>query len=321
MENKLPDWDDLHVLLEVHRGGSFLAAGLKLGLSTSTVARRIGALEKDLGRALVHRTSQGAWLEKEALELIALADHFEQSLRAHRRDGGGGSPYAGRIRISLPDGFLTGAAEAAPRFRRLHPETLIEVISELRFVDLSSREADIGVRGGRSSSPVLVDKPLGEVVSGLYASEDYLSRSLPKRFLGADDYRGQDFVVEDETPRGQGPSQWLSQRGASRFPFRSNSMEARLHAAKGGMGLVMLGIGSEKQHPELKRVRLETPLPSLRFYLTMHKDLRKVPRIREFAKTFESVFAEYLVAQADAEASRPKRLRPRTRKHAVGKGS
>ncbi|MBN8231504.1 LysR family transcriptional regulator [Corallococcus macrosporus] len=152
MENKTPAWDDLRVLLEVHRAGSFLAAGLRLGLSTSTVARRIGALEKDLGRPLVHRTSQGVWLEKEALELIALAEHFEQALRAHRRDEGGSSPYAGRIRISLPDGFLTGAAEAATRFRRLHPETLIEVISELRFVDLSSREADIGVRGGRCSS-------------------------------------------------------------------------------------------------------------------------------------------------------------------------
>ncbi|WP_223634981.1 LysR family transcriptional regulator [Corallococcus sp. EGB] len=314
MENKLPAWDDLRVLLEVHRGGSFLAAGLQLGLSTSTVARRIGALEKDLGRALVHRTSQGAWLEKEALELIVLAEQFEQSLRAHRRDGGGGSPYAGRIRISLPDGFLVGAAEAATRFRRRHPETLIEVISELRFVDLASREADIGVRGGRSSSPVLIDKPLGEVMSGLYASEDYLKRFVPKRLLGADDYAGQDFIVEDETPRGQGPAQWLIQRGASRFPFRSNSMEARLHAAKGGMGLVMLGVGAEREHPELLRVGLETPLPSLRFYLTMHKDLRKVPRIRKFAKTFEAVFAEYLAAQSEAEAtSRPRAPRARRR--------
>lgn len=312
MENKLPAWDDLRVLLEVHRGGSFLAAGLQLGLSTSTVARRIGALEKDLGRALVHRTSQGAGLEEEALELIALAERFEQSLRAHRRDEGGRSPYAGRIRVSLPDGFLVGAAEAATRFRRLHPETQVEVISELRFVDLSSREADIGVRGGRSSSPVLIDKPLGDVASGLYSSEDYLSRSLPKRFLGTDDYREQDFVVEDETPRGQGPSRWLIQRGASRFPFRSNSMEARLHAAKGGMGLVMLGIGAGKQHPELVPVRLETPLPSLRFYLTMHKDLRKVPRIREFAKTLEAVFSEYLDAQAEALSS-PKRPRRRMR--------
>nr|WP_242589352.1 LysR substrate-binding domain-containing protein [Corallococcus macrosporus] len=155
---------------------------------------------------------------------------------------------------------------------------------------------------------------MGDVVSGLYASEDYLQRFLPKRFLGADDYREQDFVVEDETPRGKGPSQWLIQRGATRFPFRSNSHEARLHAAKGGMGLVLLGVGAEKAHPELSRVRLETPLPSLRFYLTMHKDLRKVPRIRAFAATFEAVFAEYLAAQAEAEAPpRSKRPRPRAR--------
>jgi DNA-binding transcriptional LysR family regulator len=304
MENKLPAWDDLRVLLEVHRRGSFLAAGLQLGLSTSTVARRIGSLEKDLGCALVHRTSQGAWLEKEAVALIEIAEHFEQSLQAHRRDGGSTSPYAGRVRISLPDGFMTGAAEAAARFRRQHPETFVEIISELRFVDLASREADIGIRGGRSSSPVLIEKPLGEIHSGLYASAEYLERSLPQCLLGAGDYGSQDFIVEDEAPHGRGVSQWLMQRGASRFPFRSNSVEARVHAAKRGMGLVLLGTGSAKDHPGLLRVALETQLPSIPFYLTMHKELRKVPRIRGLATSLEEVFAEYMAAQAEADAPR-----------------
>ncbi|QSQ26834.1 LysR family transcriptional regulator [Pyxidicoccus parkwayensis] len=314
MENKLPAWDDLRVLLEVHRQGSFLEAGLQLGLSTSTVARRIGALEKDLGRALVHRTSRGALLEKEALELIALAENFEQALRAHRRDSGPSSPYAGRVRVSLPDGFMTAAAEAAARFRRWHPETHIEVISELRFVDLTAREADIGVRGGRSSSPVLIEKPMGDILPGLYASTEYLARALPSRFLGDGDYARQDFIVEDENPRGQGASQWLTQRGASRFPFRSNSLEARLHAAKCGMGLVLLGLGAEREHPELIRVGLATPLPGLRFYLTMHKDLRRVPRIRGVALALQEVFAEYFAAQAQVDArARRDNSRPKTR--------
>jgi DNA-binding transcriptional LysR family regulator len=313
MENKLPGWDDLRVLLEVHRRGSFLAAGIQLGMSTSTVARRIGSIEKDLGCALVHRTSQGAMLEAEALALIELAEDFEQSLAAHRRDAGGRSPYAGVVRISLPDGFLSGAAEAAARFRRGHPETFIEIISEARFVDLAAREADIGLRGARSSSPVLIEKSVGDIIAGLYASEEYLARRLPGRALAAGDYEAQDFIVEDDVARGRGPGQWLVQRGASRFPVRSNSFEARVHAAKRGMGLVMLGVGVTEEHPGLIRVTLEAPLPTLRFYLTMHRELRKVPRVRGVAAALEEVIAEYMAAQAKAEARHPRKARPKSR--------
>lgn len=309
-----PCWDDLRVLLEVHRGGSFLAAGQRLGLSTSTVARRIGALEDVLGRALVQRTAQGAALEGEAQDLVGLAERFEQALTARRRDGTGRSPYAGVVRVSLPDGFMAGAAEAAVRFRRLHPETCFELLSEARYVDLAAREADIGVRGARSSSPSLVEKPLGEIRSGLYASAAYLARRLPERRLRDGDYGAHDFLIEDAGPSGRGPGSWLMQRGAVRFPLRSNSIDARLQAAKGGQGLVVLAVGAEKDHKGLRRVELETPLPSLRFYITMHTELRRVPRIRDFAQVLHEVFAEYLAKQAAAEAApRPRRAKARTR--------
>jgi hypothetical protein len=85
----------------------------------------------------------------------------------------------------------------------------------------------------------------------------------------------------------------------------------------GGFVLVTgasMGLGAEREHPRLIRVGLETPLPGLRFYLTMHKDLRKVPRIRGVALALQEVFAEYLAAQADAEAqARQDRPRPKTR--------
>ncbi|HEY4222156.1 MAG TPA: LysR family transcriptional regulator, partial [Myxococcota bacterium] len=45
-------WDDLRVLLAVQREKSLLAAGRSLGVSTSTVARRLDALEDALGKRL-----------------------------------------------------------------------------------------------------------------------------------------------------------------------------------------------------------------------------------------------------------------------------
>jgi DNA-binding transcriptional LysR family regulator len=298
-----PGWDDLRLLLEVHRRGSFLAAGEQLKLSTSTVARRIAALEAELGHPVVHRTAQGTTIEKDARNLIAIAEEFEQQLAAARRDAASGakrSPFAGVVRISLPDGFLVGAAEAAARFCKQHPETEIELISETRYVDLSSREADLGLRAARSSSPVLIDKPIGAVLTGLFASEAYLRKRLPSRELKAGDYAAQDFVVED-VARGAGPAQWLVARGASRFPVRSNSYEARIHAAKRDMGIVMMGIGSAAQHPELHFIALDAPLPSIPFFLTMHRDLRKVPRVRGVADALHEVISGFMASQAKAD--------------------
>lgn len=304
--NKLPAWDDLRVLLAVHRTGTFLAAGLELGLSTSTVARRIGALEKDLGRALVHRTSQGAQLDVAALELVTLAQQFEQSLAAHRRNTR--SSFAGVVRVSVPDGFAVAVAAVAARFCRAHPETSIEVSSALRFVDLAAREADIGIRNRPSSSPVLIDKPFGTVHAGLFASEDYLARRLPGRVLGADDYAALDFILDDTQPDGGGPSRWLTDRGARRVPFRSNVFDARVRAASAGLGLVMMGFGDAHRHPDLVAVSLDVPLPSISFLLTMHVELRKVARIKAFATALEAFAADHLADQDAAMA----RLQRRT---------
>lgn len=44
------------------------------------------------------------------------------------------------------------------------------------------------------------------------------------------------------------------------------------------------------------------PLPPLRFYLTMHRDLRRVPRVRALATTIQEMFVDYMVEQAAAEA-------------------
>lgn len=302
-ETRLP-WDDLRLLLEVHRCGSFFAAANALGLSTSTVARRIDALERTIGHAVVHRTSQGVWLENDALELIGAAERFEHALGALRRDD---SPhagaYAGVVRVSVPDGFGSAMAIAAARLQRQHPETQVEIVAEARFVDLSAREADIGIRGGRSSSRILLEKSLGEIQGALFATRDYLARRLPSRVLAHADYASQDFIAKDAISTGRGsPPHWLVQRGATRFPLRSNAFDARLQAGLEGLGIVELAAGSAATYPTLQRIALEDPIAPVRFFLTMHRDLRKVPRVRAFAAEVQQVFAEYLALQHAEEA-------------------
>ncbi|MBX3217401.1 MAG: LysR family transcriptional regulator [Labilithrix sp.] len=74
MSTTPPSWDDLRLLLAVHRAKSFFGAGKELGLATSTVARRLEALESSLGRRLVHRGNSGSTIDADALGPIALAN-------------------------------------------------------------------------------------------------------------------------------------------------------------------------------------------------------------------------------------------------------
>lgn len=298
MADEQPAWDDLRVLLEVHRRGSLLAAGRRLGLSTATVARRIAALEHALGTPLVQRTSQGTRIEKGALALVALAEEFERSVAAHRRDGSGPSPHAGVVRVSIPDGFMPFAIQAIERVRREHPETFVEVVCESRFADLAAREADIGLRGARSSSSVLIERQVGEVRAGLFASAGYLERRLPERSLGAEDWAAQDFITGDAP---HGPTDWLVARGAVHFLLKVSTVDGRLDAAERGLGLVVAGVSVAASRPRLVRVRLDAPLPALPFYLVMHQDLRGVPRVRAVADSLLAVVAEEMARQEKAE--------------------
>lgn len=135
------------------------------------------------------------------------------------------------------DGFMPAVIEAIARVRRAHPETLVAVSAEARFVDLAAREADVGIRGARSSSAVLVEKSVGAVHAGLFASEAYLERRLPERRLTAEEWPRQDFITGDAP---HGPTAWLRARGAVHFPLKLSSFEGRLEAAERGLGLARL---------------------------------------------------------------------------------
>jgi DNA-binding transcriptional LysR family regulator len=273
------DWNDHQLILEVHRSGSFLGAARQLGLSPSTVMRRVDALETRAGKALFHRTQQGVRLEEDALPLASLAEQFESALAAHERD------RQNIVRLSVPEGLGSVAAEAARRCLSRGVDLSVELITDTRYLDLARREADIAVRAGRSSSQVLLEKRLGVVVPSLAASPDYLERHLPRRKLALGEYGAQHFVGDQHLRS----SQWLVERGARIFPFRANTVEARVQAARAGLGLTVLVKGS--QYEGLVEVAIDEP-PALTFYLVMHRSLRKVERMRAFAASLEALIRE-----------------------------
>lgn len=282
-----PPWDDLRVLLAVHRERSFLAAGRALGVSTSTVARRIDALEAALGRPLVSRSTGGAVAFPDAAELVALAEQLELGLEAVRRDGESESAAAGIVRISMGEGFVQPVTRFLADIRRAHPRIAFEILSEARFVDLARREADYGIRKARSESPALIQRSVGRLHFGVYASHDYLERRVRGGRLRAADLPRHDFLAHDRSmlvPQ----TEWLGQHGITRFALRSTSDLAIVEGTLRGMGLSLIADGQARELPGLVRVDIDVPLPTLPVFLVYHRDLRQVPRYRIVGRALEA---------------------------------
>src|ERR1700687_5544206 len=106
------DWNDLRYFLAVARNGSTLAAAKALGLSQSTVHRRLAALEGRLGRRLVHRHPTGYRLTELGEELRPYAESVEASVGGFERHFVSSDPsHIGTVRVTCP-------ASAAHRLMR-----------------------------------------------------------------------------------------------------------------------------------------------------------------------------------------------------------
>lgn len=287
MKTQKPSWDDLRILLAVHRDKSFLAAGKTLGVAASTVARRVEGMERSLGRVLAHRGNDGTRLDPDALRLVALAEELELGLASLRRDGRD-AEVSGTVRVSLSEGFIRPLVPLLARLHAKHPALSIELISEARVADLSRGEADIGIRIVRSASAPIISKLLGRASTGLFASREYVERRLPSARLSRDVAGLHDWVGLDASLGRLPQEQWLRQYGASRFTFRSNSAIAIEHAVLAGMGIGLLGIVQATALPGLVRLDIEQAPPPVDVFLAFRRDARKTPRIRVVAKEIEA---------------------------------
>jgi DNA-binding transcriptional LysR family regulator len=286
-------WDDLRVLLALHRHRSFLGAGKALGVSTSTAARRIDALEAALGRPLVHRSSGGTSVEPDALELVALAEQIELGLRAIRRDKTE-EALSGTVRVSVGDAVVQPVTRLLCELRRLHPALELEILSETRLVDLARREADIGLRSSKSSSPTVVQRAVGRAQFGLYAGTSYVERRLRGGRLKTADFERHDFVGFEATLADVSKTGWLTEHGARRFVVRSNSDFAILEATLQGQGIALLADAAARATAGLVRLEVDAELPSVPVYLAYHRELRNVPRVRLVLDTLDAALREAL---------------------------
>lgn len=142
------DLNNLYFFAQVVELGSYTAAGRALGLQTSKLSRRIGALEAELGVRLLNRTTRklsltqaGETLHRHCLALLAEAQAAKDAINQILA-----SPQ-GQVRLSCPTGLLLGGVgDVLARFLAAHPQVRIALDATNRRVDVIEEGLDLAIR-------------------------------------------------------------------------------------------------------------------------------------------------------------------------------
>lgn len=170
--------DDLLYLLELVRTGRLVDAAHRLGVEHTTVSRRVAALEKAVGRRLVHRIGSRWLVTDDGERLLAHADAVESAVHAvaEFRAHAPNNRLAGTVRVAATDGFgCTAVTQALVDLQRTYPELEIELTTATRRFDVTYKDYDIAISVQRMTSRRFLVRHLTDYRLELYGTKDYLA--------------------------------------------------------------------------------------------------------------------------------------------------
>ena len=175
---------ELEAVLAIARGGSFRAAALELGVSTTALSNAIGKIERQVGVRLFNRTTRSVSLTDAGR---AFVDQIGPALESiHDAMSAAQSQQetpSGTLRINA---FATAARETLSplilEFLRRYPQVHIDLVTEGRLVDVVAGGFDLGVRSADFVPSDMIAIPLGQIRRfAVAASPSYFqSRDMPR---------------------------------------------------------------------------------------------------------------------------------------------
>jgi len=275
------DWDDVRFFLALSRAGSARTAGTYLGVSHSTVARRIEQFEQKIGVRLFDRTPSGYALTLAGEDMVETAKRTETDMAAlERRLLGQDKKLEGQVCVTFPDSLTSKILMPdIVKFTKAYPGIDLELVLSYRVFDLSKREADIALRLLRRNSsppPHLIGRKLTSVHYAHYASRDYLAdHTLEVPSKTASWTRWDD---SDRFPN------WIKESLHPHIPGRNSLANGmmQVQAAKAGLGIASLPCFAADQEPDLIRLPNSINRPYFDMWILSHPDLKETARLRAF---------------------------------------
>ena len=264
-ENLNASWEDLRAFLLCTRHQSFRNAAEVLGLTGTTLMRKIDRLEEELGFKLFLRDQSGLSLSDEGRALLFDVEQMERlSFNIFRR-ASLSTEINGSVRVAVTEG--PGISWILPRlidFQKTYRKIMVDLRCAMEQADVSRLEADISIQLARPTNPDLIVTKLGRLHIYAFASEGYRDAfGLPKSLPELKNHRivKQHGVQLDET----GYARILGLQSLEGIVgISTNSSVAVLYAIERGAGIGFLPTSV---------VALGAPLVAIDLAINYHMDL------------------------------------------------
>jgi DNA-binding transcriptional LysR family regulator len=232
------------LFIRIVESGSFSKAAAEFGITQPTATKAVAAMEARLGARLLHRTTRGVTptevgaLYYDKCKAIAHEIEAADNLASLMQSGVGGT-----LRVSTSVAF--GRRVMVPlslKYMQEHPQVVVDLSFEDRYVNLVEQGIDLSVRMGRLADSSLGARWLGTNPWLMVAAPTYLeARGTPQRTAELAEHA---CLVYSSV---QGDDRWAltSPQGQEQSvpvkgPLRSNNLSALLAAARAGFGLAIL---------------------------------------------------------------------------------
>ena len=293
------DWDKLKIFYAVAEEGSFTSATIVLNISQSAISRQIQSLEEDLNVKLFERhargltlTENGEYVYKTAREVIGKLKDVETSL------GDKKNKPTGKLTVSTVVSF--GTTWLTPRiqeFMQLNPEIEIELIFDDKELDLSTRQADIGIFMRRPKQLNYIQRKLININYHIYGSPKYLEKyGYPKTVKDLDKHKFISFGRGAPSPV-YNPD-WALKLGMKdnrkrKTIMKVNSVYGLLLAVQSGVGLAALPDYLTVKQPNIVKVlpKIEGPITEAHFVYP--QSLKNEARVKAFRNFLFSKISEW----------------------------
>ncbi len=167
------NWDDLKVITAVRNKGTFAKAGAELRMDETTVARRLGRIQKTLGITLFDAVD-GA--RKPTPQCEAVLSHIEEMARAANQIsmiGSHSTGPVGNIRLtSTPSIAEQILAPGLGQFLLANPGISLELDTSNQNLNFSHWEADLAIRLGKPDKGAFSMRKLADLRFHLFQARD-----------------------------------------------------------------------------------------------------------------------------------------------------
>ncbi len=282
------NWDKLKIFYAVAEAGNFTKSTYTLNLTQSAISRQIQSLEKELKTQLFERharglslTENGEYLFKTAQEVISKLKDVESTLISKKEKP------SGKLTVTTVVSF--GTTWLTPRiqeFMKLNPEIEIELIFDDKELDLSTRQADIGIWMRRPKQLNYIQKKLTDIHYHIYGSAKYLEQyGHPKNLSELNKHK---FISYGRgAPSPVFNPDWALKLGIKdnkkrKAVMKVNSVYGLLLAVQSGVGLAALPDYITASVPNIIRVLPNIEGPKTEAHFVYPQSLKNVARIVAF---------------------------------------